>query len=76
MKPNHEKRKIASTGVLKSKKVAVCGMKCIDLCNDTTKITGIHFSYIKEKRNEKHFVESITKIQECFKSLANALSYT
>ena len=39
--------------VLKSVKVAVCGMKCIDLCNDTIKITGVHFSYNKEKRNKK-----------------------
>ena len=31
----------AGIGVLKSVNVAVCGMKCIDLCNDTIKITGI-----------------------------------
>ena len=36
-------------------KVAVCGMECIDLCNNTIKITGIHFSYNNEKRNEKKF---------------------
>ena len=53
--------------VLKSVKVAVCGMKCIDLCNDTIKITGIHFSHNKEKRNEKIFLESITKIQNVLK---------
>ena len=35
--------------MLKSRKVAVCGMKYNDLCNDTIKITGIHFSYNKEK---------------------------
>ena len=33
LKPNHEKCEIASIEVLKSVKVAVCGMKCIDLCN-------------------------------------------
>ena len=38
LKPNHEKCEIA---VLKSVKVVVCGVKCIDLCNDTIKITGI-----------------------------------
>ena len=42
-------------------------MKCIDLCNDTIKITGIHFSYNKEKRNEKKILESITKIQNALK---------
>ena len=67
LKPNHEKCEIAGIGVLKSVKVAVCGMKCIDLCNDTIKITGIHFSYNKEKRNEKNFLESITKIQNVLK---------
>ena len=48
-------------------KVAVCGRKCIDLCNDTIKITGIHFSYNKKKRNEKIFPDSITKIQTVLK---------
>ena len=42
-------------GVLKSVKVAVCGMKCINLCNYTVKITGIHFSYNKENPNEKKY---------------------
>ena len=53
LKPNHEKCEIAGIEVLKSVKVVVCGMKCIYLFNDTTKVTGIHFSYNKEKRNEK-----------------------
>ena len=53
LKLNHKKREIAGIGVLKSAKVAVCSMKCIDLCNDTIKITGTLFSYNKEKRNEK-----------------------
>ena len=67
MKPNHEKCEVAGIGALKSVKVAVCGMKCIDLCNDTMKITGIHFSYNKKKRNEKKFLDSITKIQNVLK---------
>ena len=67
LKPNHEKCEIAGIGVLKSVKVAVRGMKCIDLCNDTIKVTGIHFSYNKKKRNGKKFLESITKIQNALK---------
>ena len=59
--PNHEKRKIAGIGVLKSVKVAVGGMKYIDI--NTIKITGTHFSYNRKKRKEKKFLESITKIQ-------------
>ena len=74
LKPNHEKCKIAGIGVLKSVKVAVCGMKCFDLCNDTIEITEIHFLYNKEKRNEKTFLESITKIQNVLKNLAYAPS--
>ena len=67
LKPNHEKCEIAVIGVLKSVKVAVCGMKCIDLGNDTIKITETHFSYNKEKQNEKQFLETITKIQNVLK---------
>ena len=43
------------------------GMKCIDLCNDTIKITGIHIPYNKKKRNEKKFLESVTKIYNLLK---------
>ena len=53
--------------MLKSVNVAVCGIKCIDLCNDTINVTGIPFSYNKEKRNENKFLESITKIQNVLK---------
>ena len=56
LKSNHKKCKITGIGVLKSVKVAVCGLKCIDLCNDIIKITGIQFSYIRKKRNGKHFL--------------------
>ena len=37
------------------------------MINDTIKIIGIHFSYNKEKRNEKNFLESITKLQNVLK---------
>ena len=39
MKPNYEKWNIAGIEGLKIVKVALCGMKFIDLCNDTIKIT-------------------------------------
>ena len=52
---------------MKSVKVAVCGMKCTELCTDNIKITGIHFSYNKEKRNEKNVLQRITKIQNVLK---------
>ena len=68
LKPNREKCEIAGIGVFGSVKKTVYGMKCVDLCNDTIKITGIHFSHNKEKRNEEKFLESITKIQNVLKS--------
>ena len=42
-------------------------MKCIDLCNNTMKVTGTHSSHNKEKQNVKFFLESITKIQNVLK---------
>ena len=44
-------------------------MKCTELCTDIIKITGIHFSYNKEKQNEKNFLQRITKIQNVLKAL-------
>ena len=38
LKLNYENCEIAGIGVLKSVKVAVCGMKCVDLCKDAIKI--------------------------------------
>ena len=63
LKPNYEKCEIAGIGVLKSVKVAVCGMKCIGLCKDTIRITGVHFSYSKPKQDVKNLLEIIKKIQ-------------
>ena len=47
LKPNFSKCEIAGIGVLKSVKVAVCGMKCVDLTKETLKIVGVNFSYNK-----------------------------
>ena len=58
---------IGGIGVLKNVKVAVCGMKCFDLCKDTIRITGVHFSYKKNKQDEKNVLEAITKIQNVLK---------
>ena len=47
------KSKIADIGVLKCVKVALLGIKCIEMCNDTIKVSVIHSSHNSEKRNEK-----------------------
>ena len=67
LKPNYKKCEITGSGVLKSLKVVICGMKCVDLCKDTMRITGLHFSYNKTKHDKKNFLETMSKIQNIFK---------
>ena len=43
MKPNLTKSEIAGIRALKRVQVAVCGMRCIDLCNEVIKILGTYF---------------------------------
>ena len=57
LKPNKEKYEIAEIRVLKSVKVAVYCMKCVNLFKDTVIITPVHFSYNKIKQYEKIFLE-------------------
>ena len=63
LKPNYEKCEISGMGLLKSFKVAVCGMKCVDLCKYTIRLTGVHFSYNKTKQDGKNLLEIISKIE-------------
>ena len=76
LKSNNEKYEIAGFGVLKSVKVAVCGMKCVDLCKDTIRIAGVHFSYNKTKQHwEKSLGNNIKNLQ-CFKNMEDAEPYS
>ena len=63
LKPNFKKSEIAGIGALKGVQVAVCGLRCIDLNNDTLKILGTHFSYNEELKEEKKFYKTVTDIQ-------------
>ena len=47
LRPNLSKCKVAGIGLLKGVKVAVCGIKCIDLTKDAIKILGFFFRIIK-----------------------------
>ena len=47
LKRNLSKCEVARIGLLNGVKVAVRGMKCIDLSNDAIKILGTLFSYKK-----------------------------
>ena len=53
LKSNKSKCKKDDMGVLKGVKVALCGMRCVKLHEDTIKILGIHYLYneqLVEKR--------------------------
>ena len=43
LKPNLTKCEIGGIGALKGVQLAVCGMRCIDLCNEAIKILGTYF---------------------------------
>ena len=47
--------------------MALCGMDCIDLKEDVTKILSIYFSCNKKPEQEKHFLNHIVKIQNILK---------
>ena len=51
--------------MLKGVKLALCGMKCINLNNDVIKILVIKicYSYDKKLENEKNYLNRITKCQ-------------
>ena len=80
LKPNTTKGEIAAIGVLKGVQVAVCGMRCIDLRNEAIKILGIYFSYNQKLKDEKNFVNIISRcniynIQMCPKFMEYDKSY-
>ena len=64
LKPNLSKCEIAGIGLLKGVNRAVCGMKSVDLKNDSVKILGTHFSYNDNIKNERNFVKIISDIQK------------
>ena len=55
IKPNLTKSEIAGIGHLKGVQVAICGMLCVYLNNDTLKILSTYFSY-NAKLKEKKFI--------------------
>ena len=67
LKLNKSKCEIAPTGILKSVKVVLCGMKCINLKESMTKVLGIHYFYNKIIENEDNFRKHIAKIESVLK---------
>ena len=50
---------MARIGALKGIKVAICGIKCIDLTKEAIKILGVFFSYDKNLQLEYNFRKTI-----------------
>ena len=67
LKPNKSKCEIAGIGVLKGVQMALCGMECVNLKNNTIKILGIHFSYNKTLENDENYRRCIIKIEKLLK---------
>ena len=67
LKPNKSKCEIAGIGVLKGVKVVFCGMRCVNIHEDTIKILGIHYSYNKQLENDENFKKYIAKIENVLK---------
>ena len=63
LKPNKRKYEIAGIGVLNEVQVALCGMKCVNLINETVKILAVHFSYNKNLEQDKNLSEHILEIK-------------
>ena len=62
LKPNLTKCEIAGIGALKGVQVAVCGMRCIDLCNEAIKILGTYFSCNSKIKEECNFLNPLSAI--------------
>ena len=63
LKPKLTKCKIAGIGALKGVQVAVCGMKCTDLCDETIKILGTYFPYNSRMKEECNFLKIVSNVQ-------------
>ena len=61
LKLNMTKCEMAGIDVLNGVQVALCGMKCVNLNNETVKTLGVHFSYNKDLEQDKNFLNILSK---------------
>ena len=54
---------MAGIGALKEVKVAICGIKCIDLTKEAIKSLGVFFSYDQSLQLENNFTKTILNIE-------------
>ena len=64
LKPNKTKCEIVGTGVLNVIKVALYGMKCVNLDSKTVKTFGVHFLYNKNFKQYKNVYKHNCKIEK------------
>ena len=64
LKVNQSKCEIAGIGVKNGAKVALLGLECVDLNQDSMRILGVHFSYNNEIFKEKNFQDVVNKIEK------------
>ena len=69
LKPNKSKFEVTGTDVQKGTKLALCGMKSVDLRLNTVKILGIHFFFLIRK------LKTIKAFQSLSLALKQFLSY-
>ena len=67
LKPNLSKNKETGIGALKGVKVAICGMKRIDLNEKAITILGVLLSYDKNLQLENNFRKTILNIKRILK---------
>ena len=60
---NTDKCEICGIGVKRGVNIALCGMKCVNLTNDSIRILGVHFSYDQEIVKGKNFLNVIESIE-------------
>jgi hypothetical protein len=72
---NKSKCEVCGIGVKRGVKVALCGMKSINLLTESVKVLGIHFSYNEDIVKEKKIISVIKKIEKVL-SVSRMLSLT
>ena len=67
LKLNLSKCEVARIGALKGVKVAICGIKCIDLTKEAIKVSGVSVCYDKNLQLESNFRKTILNIERILK---------
>ena len=69
LKPNKTKCAIAGIGVLNGVQMALCGMKCVNIINETMKILDVYFSYNKNLEQDKNLLQTYCQKRKHFKNI-------